>query len=176
MSHLTVQLADGMVGGGEGRINRGTEPGAAHTWIGKKTVLIHIGLSWTHMILAICAAHSFPRVGQGMATGTSTSPGPLGTTLRRQQRIPKVRMNHQTHTSHWSYFFGDPNCSNSHCLPNWQQEAFPGGPVVKNPPFNAGHTGSVPGWGTKIPHAVQPNKQTEKPAVREFSFFEVQAT
>ena len=31
---------------------------------------------------------------------------------------------------------------------------FPGGPVVKNPPSNAGDTGSIPGQGTKIPHAV----------------------
>ena len=31
---------------------------------------------------------------------------------------------------------------------------FPGGPVVKNPPCNAGDKGSVPGWGAKIPHAL----------------------
>ena len=31
---------------------------------------------------------------------------------------------------------------------------FPGGPVVKNPPSNAGDAGSIPGQGTKIPHAV----------------------
>ena len=31
---------------------------------------------------------------------------------------------------------------------------FPGGPVVRNLPSNAGDTGSIPGWGTKIPHAV----------------------
>ena len=31
---------------------------------------------------------------------------------------------------------------------------FPGGPVVKNPPSNAGDVGSIPGWGTKIPHAT----------------------
>ena len=31
---------------------------------------------------------------------------------------------------------------------------FPGGPVVKNPPSNAGEAGSIPGQGTKIPHAV----------------------
>ena len=31
---------------------------------------------------------------------------------------------------------------------------FPGGPVVKNPPSNAGNTGSIPGQGTKIPHAA----------------------
>ena len=30
---------------------------------------------------------------------------------------------------------------------------FPAGPVVKNPPSNAGYVGSIPGWGTKIPHA-----------------------
>ena len=31
---------------------------------------------------------------------------------------------------------------------------FPGGPVVKNPPSNARDAGSIPGWETKIPHAV----------------------
>ena len=29
-----------------------------------------------------------------------------------------------------------------------------GDPVVKNSPSNLGDMGSVPGWGTKIPHAV----------------------
>ena len=32
---------------------------------------------------------------------------------------------------------------------------FPGVPVVKNLPCNAGYVGSIPGWGTKIPHAVE---------------------
>ena len=31
---------------------------------------------------------------------------------------------------------------------------FPGGPVVKNPPSNAGDAGSIPGRGTKIPRAT----------------------
>ena len=31
---------------------------------------------------------------------------------------------------------------------------FPGGPVVKNLPCNAGDTGSIPGQGTVIPHAT----------------------
>ena len=31
---------------------------------------------------------------------------------------------------------------------------FPGGPVVKNPPSNAGDEGLSPGQGTKIPHAL----------------------
>ena len=31
---------------------------------------------------------------------------------------------------------------------------FPGGPGVKNPPSNAGDAGLIPGWGTKVPHAV----------------------
>ena len=35
-----------------------------------------------------------------------------------------------------------------------QQRGFPGGPVVKNPPSNAGDAGLFPGRGTKIPHAV----------------------
>ena len=32
---------------------------------------------------------------------------------------------------------------------------FPAGPVVENPISNAGDAGSIPGWGTKIPHAVE---------------------
>ena len=32
---------------------------------------------------------------------------------------------------------------------------FPGAPVVKNPPCNAGKTGLIPGWETKVPHAVR---------------------
>ena len=32
---------------------------------------------------------------------------------------------------------------------------FPGGPVVKNLPCNAGDASSIPGRGTKIPHAVE---------------------
>ena len=31
---------------------------------------------------------------------------------------------------------------------------FPGGPVIKNPSSNARVTGSIPGWRTKITHAV----------------------
>ena len=31
---------------------------------------------------------------------------------------------------------------------------FPAGPVVKNLPSNAGDASSIPGQGTKIPHAV----------------------
>ena len=31
---------------------------------------------------------------------------------------------------------------------------FPGGPVVKNLPSNAGNTGLIPGPGSKIPHAT----------------------
>ena len=38
----------------------------------------------------------------------------------------------------------------------------PNGRVVKTPPSNAGFTGSVPGWGTKILHAVQCGKNKQK--------------
>ena len=31
---------------------------------------------------------------------------------------------------------------------------FPGGPLVKNPPYHAGDMGLIPGLGTKIPHAT----------------------
>ena len=37
---------------------------------------------------------------------------------------------------------------------------FLGGPVVKNPPSNVGDVGSIPGQGTKIPHAVEPQWKT----------------
>ena len=36
-----------------------------------------------------------------------------------------------------------------------QQRDFPGSSMVKNPPGNAGDTGSIPGWGTKIPRALE---------------------
>ena len=35
-----------------------------------------------------------------------------------------------------------------------EKEDFRGGPVVKNLPSNAGHEGSMPGRGTKIPPVV----------------------
>ena len=44
---------------------------------------------------------------------------------------------------------------------------FPGGPVVKNPPSNAGDRGSIPGWGAKIPHdpgQLSPRAATTEPA------------
>ena len=37
---------------------------------------------------------------------------------------------------------------------NNEDRDFPGGPVVENPPSNAGDVGSIPGQRTKIPHAV----------------------
>ena len=35
---------------------------------------------------------------------------------------------------------------------------FPGGPVVKTSPSDAGNVGSIPGWGAKIQHASWPKK------------------
>ena len=48
-----------------------------------------------------------------------------------------------------------------------QQGDFPGGPVVKNPPCNAGDSSSILGWGTKIPCAkehLNPRAATMEPA------------
>ena len=39
---------------------------------------------------------------------------------------------------------------------------FPGSSVVKTSPSNAGGTGLIPGWGAKIPHALQPKNQNIK--------------
>ena len=44
---------------------------------------------------------------------------------------------------------------------------FPGGPVVKNPPSNAGDTGSIHSQGTKNPRAagqLSPSASTTEPA------------
>ena len=37
----------------------------------------------------------------------------------------------------------------------WLNGDFPSGPVVNNPPCNAGNVGSIPGWGTNISHATE---------------------
>ena len=39
---------------------------------------------------------------------------------------------------------------------------FPGGPVVKSSPSNAGGAGSIPGQGEKIPHASWPQNVKQK--------------
>ena len=39
---------------------------------------------------------------------------------------------------------------------------FPGGPVVETSPSNAGGEGSTPGWGTRVPHVLQPKGQDIK--------------
>jgi len=36
-----------------------------------------------------------------------------------------------------------------------ESKDFPDSPVVKNPPSNAGDKGSIPGQGTKTPHASE---------------------
>ena len=44
-------------------------------------------------------------------------------------------------------------CEPAHQL-NTRDRGFPGGPVVKNSPSNAGDKGLLPGWGTKISYAM----------------------
>ena len=41
-------------------------------------------------------------------------------------------------------------------------EDFPGCPVVKTLPSNAGGMSSIPGWGSKIPHVMQGSKKKKK--------------
>ena len=38
---------------------------------------------------------------------------------------------------------------------NTKKRAFPDGPIVKNPPCNAGNEGSIPDWKTEIPCAME---------------------
>ena len=54
-----------------------------------------------------------------------------------------------------------------HTLKMWAWD-FPGGTVVKNPPYNVGGVGSIPSPGTKIPHAsgqLRPGTATTETAV-----------
>ena len=39
---------------------------------------------------------------------------------------------------------------------------FPGSPVLKTSPSNAGGAGLIPGWGAKIPHASRTKNQNIK--------------
>ena len=39
------------------------------------------------------------------------------------------------------------------------EQDFPGGPVVKILSFQCSSAGSIPDWGTKISHAMQPKKK-----------------
>ena len=58
----------------------------------------------------------------------------------------------------------------SHMFSTKHSWDFPGGPVVKNPPSNAGNARSIPGWGTKIPHAagqLSPSVSTREAACLE---------
>ena len=45
-------------------------------------------------------------------------------------------------------------CSVSHVDLNCVNQDFPGDPVDVLHNLNAGDPGSIPGWGTKIPHAM----------------------
>ena len=65
-----------------------------------------------------------------------------------------------------------PNIESLHCTPKTDSVLcvsytsikkniimdFSGSPVVKNPPSSAGDMGSIPGGGTKIPHAEEKNE------------------
>jgi len=59
------------------------------------------------------------------------------------------------HSLHWKLkvlTIGLPGKSNNILFLKLINRDFPVGPVVRNPPSNAGNSGSIPGQGTKIPH------------------------
>ena len=76
------------------------------------------------------------------STGTSRKEGRGVTETRIKQR--KDSSSQELKPSKWGEW-------DSHH--NWLLWDFPGSPVVKNSPFNAGDTSSIPGWGPKLPHA-----------------------
>ena len=46
---------------------------------------------------------------------------------------------------------------------------FPGGPLVKTLPSSAEGASSFPGWGAKIPHALQPKNIKQKQCCYKFN-------
>ena len=62
----------------------------------------------------------------------------------------------------WRTSFKTPKCllltleQEEAWWPDWRvfPRGFPGGPVIKNPPSNAGDTGSIPGQRTNIPYVM----------------------
>ena len=49
---------------------------------------------------------------------------------------------------------------------------FPGGPLVKNPPWNAEGMGSIFGWETKIPYALWRGQKKKKKTAQEKELIE----
>ena len=54
-----------------------------------------------------------------------------------------------------SYKFQSPK---QYQIKDYGLRDFPGGPVVKTSPFNAGGAGLISSWGAMIPHASWPKK------------------
>ena len=70
--------------------------------------------------------------------------------------------NHQRNVNQ-NYNEVSPHTSqNGHHHQKVQIGDFPGSPVVKNLHFHCGGTGSIPGWGTKNPHATQCGQKKKK--------------
>ena len=73
-------------------------------------------------------------------------------------------------TANWDFF----KKRASHCfrvmrLKISRGRDFPGSPVVKTLPSNAGDVGSIPGWGDKIPHASGAKKPKQRQYCDKFS-------
>ena len=56
-------------------------------------------------------------------------------------------------------------------LKSFQRGDFSSSPVVKTSPSNARGAGSIPGWGTKIPHAVWMWPKKKKSSERTWTSF-----
>ena len=74
-------------------------------------------------------------------------------------------------SSLWALWGRDHTClvflGPQHLFRNSFLGGFPGGPVVKNLTSNAGDSGLIPGWGTKILHTVRqlsPSATTAEPS------------
>ena len=71
-----------------------------------------------------------------------------------ESKLGKIESNNFEKSSHLNSSFIYSESERSEACFKRATWGFHGGRVVKNPPSNAGDTGSIPGWGTKIPRAV----------------------
>ena len=87
----------------------------------------------------------------------------------RLQSIGSQRVGHSRAQGQWKQNSVHQNSGSGAAklrgVKNSLERVFPGSPVVKTSPSNAGGVDSTPVWRTKIPHVSGPKKQNKTEAV-----------
>ena len=111
-------------------------------------VFVNFFLFWYSQLSSLWWKQQVP---QGLPLTKCECSDSLSETWQSENKIIpniSVRIKHAKYLNSPITIFFKLNLKNQH-------RNFPGGPVVKNPPCNAGDTGRIPSWGTKILHAIQ---------------------